>query len=83
MLRTNIYLDEGQTSRLDGIARQERVSRAEVVRQFIDQALAGRGSSVTSDIEAIQASFGVARDIETLSRGGSDRERHLEGMWAL
>jgi Ribbon-helix-helix protein, copG family len=39
MKRTNIYLDEGQSAALEQVARTQGISRAELIRQFIDRCL--------------------------------------------
>ncbi len=83
MKRTNIYLDEVQTARLDRIAEQEGVSRAELVRKLLDRALDGRDDDLQADMDAIDASFGVLADVEVLDRGAGAREAHLDAMWHL
>lgn len=85
MRRTNIYLEERQTALLDARARAEGVTRAEVIRRLLDLALAG-GTGVTGDLDAIEASFGVAADDEPVgqplpSRAPDERARHLDRMW--
>jgi hypothetical protein len=78
MQRTNIYLEDQQTRALDRLARTEGVSRAEMIRRIIDRALLGEADSRATLLAAIDASAGAARDVETVSRGESDRDRHLD-----
>lgn len=81
MKRTNIYLDEGQSAALDQIARTRGVSRAEIIRQFIDRSI---GESAAVDLDAIRDSFGVARDEDiAFGRGPDERARHLNRMGEL
>lgn len=83
MKRTNIYLEELQTATLDRLASEQGVSRAEVVRQLLDQALHGHGESVAVGLAAIRDSFGVLRDAEfdPLARAEDARARHLATVW--
>lgn len=76
--RTNIYLDERQCEMLDRLAADEGVSRAELIRRLLDRALAGANRDLAVDLEAIEASFGAAPDVEITARGASGREEHLE-----
>lgn len=81
MQRTNIYLEARQTELLDGIAAQEGVSRAEVIRRIIDRALAGSDDDLTADLAAIDQSFGILEEADIPVRDSGDRERHLAQMW--
>lgn len=81
MKRTNIYLDEEQTTTLDRLATQEGVSRAELIRQLLNRVLANADDSLASDLEAIEESFGALADIEVPLRGQSGREDHLARIW--
>jgi metal-responsive CopG/Arc/MetJ family transcriptional regulator len=81
MKRTNIYLDEEQTTTLDRLATQEGVSRAELIRQLLNRVLANADESLASDLQAIDDSFGVLTDIGLPVRGQSDREDHLARIW--
>ncbi|MEZ0384946.1 CopG family transcriptional regulator [Mycobacterium sp. pW045] len=81
MRRTNIYLDEDQTASLDLLAKQEGVSRAELIRRFVDRALAGVDRTVSADVSAIESSFGALRDVEAPSRDPGEREEHLAEIW--
>jgi len=82
MQRTNIYLDTGQTAKLDAAARSQGVSRAQLIRRFIDMGLGGdaRGS-LEADLQAIRGSFGVITTAEAVrirrARVG-DRTAYLE-----
>ncbi|MDR0416956.1 MAG: ribbon-helix-helix domain-containing protein [Propionibacteriaceae bacterium] len=81
MQRTNIYLAERQTALLDRRAADEGVSRAELIRQLLDQALAGATADTIADQAAIEASFGVLAEAEAPPRGPGGREAHLAQMW--
>jgi hypothetical protein len=81
MRRTNIYLDEEQTASLDRLAEQEGVSRAELIRQLLNRALAGAGDNLASDLKAIEDSFGALPDLDVPGRFPGDREEHLGRMW--
>lgn len=81
MRRTNIYLDEAQTTALDRMAEQEGVSRAELIRQLLDRVLANADESLPSDLHAIENSFGALRDIDLPARGTGEREVHLARIW--
>ena len=83
MHRTNIYLDDRQVGLLDRIASDEGVSRAELIRRFIDRVLAGADDTLERDLAAIDASFGALANIEYDDRGPGDREAHLTAMWRL
>jgi len=82
MRRTNIYLGEEQTASLDLLAKQEGVSRAEVIRRLLDGALAGTDRTVDVDVSAIEDSFGVLRDLEAPTRAQGAREQHLAQIWS-
>jgi hypothetical protein len=81
MRRTNIYLDEQQTAILDRLAAQERVSRAELIRQLLDRVLASSDESLASDLHAIERSFGALRDVDVPVRGPDGRDEHLGRIW--
>jgi hypothetical protein len=81
MTRTNIYLEDRQTAILDRLAKEEGVSRAEVIRRLIDRALAGRDDDLAADLAAIDESFGVLGDANIPARGAGAREEHLARMW--
>jgi hypothetical protein len=81
MKRTNIYLGEDQTAALDRLAKQEGVSRAELIRQLLDRVLANADDSLASDLCAIEDSFGALRDIDVSARGHGGREEHLARIW--
>lgn len=83
MQRTNIYLDESQTAALDTLARREGISRAELVRRFIDRCLTTRSGEDDTDVAAIEESFGVLAQIDDLPARGTDgRAAHLEALRA-
>ncbi|KAA1250636.1 CopG family transcriptional regulator [Mycobacterium simiae] len=81
MRRTNIYLDERQTASLDRLAKQEGVSRAELIRQLLQRALASADDNLASDLKAIDDSFGTLRGLDVAGRFPGDREEHLARMW--
>lgn len=83
-LRTNIYLEARQTAALDEAAQARGISRAELVRQLVDDGIGGSASTdVEVDLAAIDASFGVLSDAKTFppaKRGPDDRSRHLQRL---
>ncbi|HNM84565.1 MAG: CopG family transcriptional regulator [Mycobacterium sp.] len=81
MKRTNIYLDEEQTASLDRLARQEGVSRAELIRHLLGKALDSSDDSLTADLQAITDSFGALRDVDMPVRHPGSREQHLARTW--
>jgi hypothetical protein len=81
MQRTNIYLDEQQAAMLDKLAKQQGVSRAELIRRLLDRSLADADQSLESDVHAIEDSFGALRDIDVPARGPGDRDEHLAQTW--
>lgn len=85
MKRTNIYLDEAQAARLDGLAHARGISRAELIRRLLDDAIdAGPTDSLADDLAAIDASFGALRGDDGFEGRGPDaRARHLERIARL
>ncbi len=84
MNRTNIYLEDRQVEMLDVLARQEGVSRAEVIRRLLDRALTGRNVDRETDLAIIDDAFGaVAADGTWAERAPTDREAHLTRLWEL
>ena len=81
MHRTNIYLDDAQISALDQIATQEGVARAEVVRRLIDRGLGRTGDDATSDLRAIEESFGSVSGAVAAARTPDTRGAYLEALW--
>jgi hypothetical protein len=81
MQRTNIYLDERQLAALDEVASARGVSRAELVRTFIDDGLDGGSSDLESDLRAIEESAGIDPDREPFERRPGEREAYLESLW--
>jgi predicted DNA-binding protein len=79
--RTNIYLDDEQCRQLDRIAAEEGRTRSDVVRSFIERGLSGGDNDVDRDLQAIEASFGVMRDLDAGARGHDERADHLDRMW--
>lgn len=79
MRRTNIYLTDRQCTQLDKRARAERVSRAAVIRQLLDECLMRDTADLDHDLEALDASFGaLSGDAIEFARGTDERTRHLE-----
>ncbi len=83
MQRTNIYLAAEQCEALDGLAAEEGISRAEVIRRLIDAGLAGRDNDVAGDVAAIEDSFGALSEVEAVTRSADGRSVHLDRMWRL
>lgn len=84
MERTNIYLTPELRDALDARARAEGVSRAEVIRRLLDQALRDEIDDLQSDLAAIDAAFGALRDEDVdLDRTDGARAAHLERIAAL
>lgn len=82
MRRTNIYLGEDQTASLDLMAKQEGVSRAELIRRFVDRALAAVDRTASADVSATESSFGALLDAEAAPvRDPGEREQHLAQIW--
>lgn len=80
MQRTNIYLSDEQIAELDELATSRRVSRAELIRELLDQGLHGRPAGVEHDLAALDATFGALADadLDLLPRTDGEREAHLE-----
>lgn len=81
MRRTNIYLEDHQTERLDRLAADEGISRAELIRRLLDRALDGRTEGDAIARAAIDLSHGVLTDIEVPPRATGEREDHLQRVW--
>lgn len=90
MVRTQIYLDETQTERLDLLAGSAGTSRSELIRCAVDAYLAAQDNASADRRDrfrqALDASFGIAKDlpdgeqyVEALRRGSADRFRALWG----
>lgn len=77
MQRTNIYLDDEQAATLAAIAREEGISRAELVRRLIDRGVSAAPSDVAADVAAIEESFGALADAEEPTRGPDERAARL------
>jgi hypothetical protein len=81
MERTNIYLERRQTELLDRLAKDEGVSRAEIIRRLLDRALGGADDDLAADLAAIDDSFGVLQDADVSARDPGEREEHLARVW--
>ena len=64
MHRTNIYLSDEQQRVLGARARTEGVSKAEIIRRILDEAL-GLRMSTADRLEAVQATAGIWSDRST------------------
>jgi metal-responsive CopG/Arc/MetJ family transcriptional regulator len=82
MRRTNIYLADDQCSALDELARSSGISRAEVIRRLIDEALASDRRDLLGDLAAINESFGILDEDLVFDRGVDERARHLGAIAA-
>lgn len=82
MRRTNIYLADDQCSALDELARSSGISRAEVIRRLIDEALASDRRDLLGDLAAINESFGIPDEDLVFDRGVDERARHLGAIAA-
>jgi len=83
MRRTNIYLAAEQPEKLDRLAAEDGVWRAEIIRRLLDRALADRSDDVAADLATIDLSFAALADAEQVAREPGERERHLSQMWRL
>lgn len=84
MRRTNICLEDEQSRLLDQLARDQGVTRAEVIRRMLDRELRGRGGPLGQDLDAIDEAFGAlgaGRGAEVPARGEDSRQRHLDRLW--
>lgn len=82
MRRTNIYLADDQCAALDELARSEGISRAEVIRRLIDEAMASDRRDLQGDLAAIEESFASLAEDVAFGRGVDERARHLEAIAA-
>jgi hypothetical protein len=74
MKRTSICLAEGQVGALDRVAQATGVSRAELIRELIDRAIGGNpGADLVADLAAIDGSFGILAEEDTLARMRKER----------
>lgn len=81
--RTNIYLDDEQCDALDARATAEGVSRAELIRRYLDEAL-GRGhDDLEHDLAILEETFGALADVDfdVPDRAPGKREADLERGW--
>lgn len=89
MQRTQIYLDDAQTSVLDDRARRAGRTRSDIIREAIDRYLAEdartEAETVAWQKEAIMAAFGtepdIAESVEELRRAGRRRQQELDARW--
>ncbi len=89
-MRTQIYLDETQTERLDQLASFAGTSRSELIRCAVDAYVAAHDEASAERRErfrdALDATFGIAKDlpdgeqyVEGIRRGGADKFREIWG----
>lgn len=83
MRRTSFYLDDQQIGLLDRRAAEEGISRAELIRRFIDKGLHSRGAGQAAVHSAIDLSFGSMVEVEVPHRESGAREDHLERIWQM
>jgi metal-responsive CopG/Arc/MetJ family transcriptional regulator len=87
--RTQIYLDDAQTAKLDEIAAAERTTRSSLIRQaidaYIDEHERKRAIWREQWQEAVAATAGIAphleegvKYVEKLRRAGAERLTELE-----
>lgn len=86
MKRTNIYLEERQTTALDEVARRTGITRAEVVRRYVDRGLGEDVDSVEDDLAAFDTTFGVLSggdgEGQPTERDDGARQKDLRRLWA-
>jgi hypothetical protein len=63
-VRRQIYNDKWQRAQLKRAAKAHGVSEAELIRQAIDQKLAGSGSRLPRDPEAWERAMGLMRSLQ-------------------
>jgi len=82
--RTNIYLDDDQCVALDERAAAVGISRAELIRRYLDEALGRGGDDLEADLGAIRAAAGLWSDrgVDLIERSPGEREADLERRWA-
>jgi hypothetical protein len=69
-VRTQVYLTEEQRRRLDQLARRDRRSFAELIREAVDRYLEAAGPPIEA---ALDSTFGRTPDLEVPSRDEWDR----------
>ena len=79
MKRTSVYLAENQAAILDRVAEAEGVSRSELIRTLIDQAIGGHtGTDLEADLAAIDSSFSVLAGQDAFARERDQRMAYLD-----
>ncbi len=78
MRRTNVYLDEAQTAMLDEVAREQGISRAELVRRLLHQRMSDAPVDRDADLATIEDSFAALAGEHFVSRGPGEREAGSE-----
>lgn len=83
MRRTNIYLTDEQCVQLNQRAAAVGASRARLIREILDRALHGERDRLSSDVAAIEDSFGVlVGEVSDLDRADGVRDAHLARVTA-
>lgn len=77
MIRTQIQLTEKQSRKMRALAREKKVSLAEVIRQCIDGSLIGEGGNRAALFERAEQIVGAFKDRSGASDLSSRHDRHL------
>lgn len=80
MQRTNIYLEDRQTTTLDRLAAEEGISRAELIRRILDRALQGHDGDRAADLARLDFAFGAEVEIDLPERKPSARGHYLDDL---
>lgn len=80
MQRTNIYLEDRQTTALDRLAAEEGISRAELIRRILDRALQGYDGDVSADLARLDYAFEAVVELDVAGREPSARERLVDAL---
>jgi hypothetical protein len=81
MHRTNSYFEDRQLKALDAMARAEGVSRSDVLRRLVDNAITGDDTRLETDLAAIRESFAGAPDLAVPPREGDTRLDRQDALW--
>jgi hypothetical protein len=81
MHRTNSYFEDRQLEKLASMARAEGISRSDVLRRLVDQAIAGDGARLEADLAAIRESFGGAPGLAVPARERDLRTDAQDALW--
>ena len=82
MVRTQIYLETAQMTRLDALASQRGVTRSDLVRDAVDAFLSTNGRASAARVEAVAAAvFGAWADDEgvvEMARARAELDREVK-----